>query len=105
MIDIVSQTEKSLPFLEENLRAHIKWNSTSALDLALCAIHHKAFDKGSIGLDENMRVLVSDAVNGGGIVEKLFWDFDGKTIALPQGRKNYPYEGFVEWHRNEVYKG
>ncbi|EJT0944042.1 restriction endonuclease [Escherichia coli] len=42
-----------------------------------------------------MRVLVSDAVNGGGIVERLFWDFDGKTIALPQVRKNYPYEGFV----------
>ncbi len=40
-----------------------------------------------------MRVLVSDAVNGGGIVEKLFWDFDGKTIALPQVRKNYPFEG------------
>ncbi len=35
-----------------------------------------------------------------GVVEKLFWDFDGKTIALPQVRKNYPYEGFVEWHRN-----
>lgn len=41
--------------------------------LALCAIHHKAFDKGSIGLDENMRMLVSDSVNGEGIVERLFW--------------------------------
>ncbi len=55
----------------------------------------KPLIKGSIGLDENMRVLVSDAVNGEGIVEKLFWDFDGKTIALPQVRKNYPFEGFV----------
>lgn len=52
-----------------------------------------------------MRVLVSDAVNGGGIVERLFWDFDGKTIALPQVRKNYPYEVFVEWHRKEVFRG
>lgn len=72
--------------------AHINGNSKEVLvksfnGLALCAIHHKAFDKGSIGLDENMRVLVSDAVNGGGIVERLFWDFDGKTIALPQVRK------------------
>jgi putative restriction endonuclease len=33
--------------------------------LALCAIHHKAFDKGSIGLDEDMRIQVSPAVNGG----------------------------------------
>ncbi len=90
--------------------AHIKWKQQGGPceipnGLALCAIHHKAFDKGSIGLDENMRVLVSDAVNGGGIVEKLFWDFDGKTIALPQVRKNYPFEGFVEWHRKEVFRG
>lgn len=90
--------------------AHIKWKQHGGPceipnGLALCAIHHKAFDKGSIGLDENMRVLVSDAVNGGGIVERLFWDFDGKTIALPQVRKNYPFEGFVEWHRKEVFRG
>ena len=51
--------------------------------LALCAIHHKAFDKGSIGLDEDMRIQVSPAVNGGGIVGRLFWDFNGKPITLP----------------------
>ncbi len=67
--------------------------------------HHKAFDKGSIGLDENMRVLVSDAVNGGGIVERLFWDFDGKNYCVAQVRKNYPYEVFVEWHRKEFLGG
>lgn len=40
-----------------------------------------------------MRVLVLDAVNGGEIIERSFWDFDGKIIALPQVRKNYPFEG------------
>ena len=40
-----------------------------------------------------MRVLVLDAVNGGEIIERAFWDFDGKIIALPQVRKNYPFEG------------
>ena len=63
--------------------AHIKWKQFGGPceipnGLALCAIHHKAFDKGSIGLDESMRVLVSEAVNGGGIVGQLFWDFAGK---------------------------
>lgn len=33
--------------------------------LTLCAIHHKVFDRGLISLDENMLVVVSDAVNGG----------------------------------------
>ena len=31
--------------------------------LALCAIHHKAFGRGSIDLDENMRAVVFDEVN------------------------------------------
>lgn len=68
-------------------------------------MHHKTFDKGTIGLDENLRVLVSDAVNGGEIIERSFWDFDGKIIALLQVRKNYPFEGVVEWHRKEVFRG
>ena len=31
--------------------------------------------------------------------------FDGKIIALPQVRKNYPFEGVVEWHRKEFFRG
>jgi len=90
--------------------AHIKWKQFGGPceipnGLALCAIHHKAFDTGSIGLDDSMRVLVSEAVNGGGIVERLFWDFAGKQIALPMVKGNYPGEGFVEWHRREVFRG
>lgn len=89
--------------------AHIKWKQYGGPceipnGLALCAIHHKAFDKGSIGLDENMRVQISEAVNGSGIVGRLFWDFQGKVISLPQVKTYYPQEGFVDWHRREVFK-
>lgn len=52
-----------------------------------------------------MRVLVSEAVNGGGIVGWLFWDFAGKQITLPMVKGNYPKEGYVEWHRREVFRG
>lgn len=90
--------------------AHIRWKQNHGPcevpnGLALCAIHHKAFDRGSIGLDENMRVMVSGAVNGGGVVQRLFWDFAGKAIALPPVKENYPGERFVEWHRKEVFRG
>ncbi|EJA8165605.1 HNH endonuclease, partial [Salmonella enterica subsp. enterica serovar Cerro] len=61
--------------------------------------------RGSIGLDENMCVVTSDAVNGGGVVQRLFWDFAGKEIALPQMKENYPGERFVEWHKREVFRG
>lgn len=89
--------------------AHIKWKQHGGPceipnGLALCAIHHKAFDKGSIGLDESMRVQISPAVNGGGIVGKPFWDFDGKLIGLPQGKENYPRGSFIEWHKREVFR-
>ncbi|HED3855287.1 HNH endonuclease [Enterobacter soli] len=89
--------------------AHIKWKQYGGPceipnGLALCAIHHKAFDKGSIGLDESMRVLLSEAVNGNGIVGKLFGDFAGKQIVLPMMKGNYPREEFVEWHRREVFR-
>ena len=90
--------------------AHIKWKQHGGPceipnGLALCAIHHKAFDKGSIGLDENMRVQISEAVNGSGIVGRLFWDFQGKNISLPQIQAYYPQDEFVEWHRREVFRG
>ncbi|BDY74173.1 HNH nuclease [Escherichia coli] len=54
--------------------AHIRWKQHHGPcevpnGLALCAIHHKAFDRGSIDLDENMRVVVSGAVNDGGVVQ------------------------------------
>jgi putative restriction endonuclease len=51
-----------------------------------------------------MRVLLSEAVNGNGIVGKLFGDFAGKQIALPMMKGNYPREEFVEWHRREVFR-
>lgn len=90
--------------------AHIKWKQHGGPceipnGLALCAIHHKAFDKGSIGLDKSMRVQVSEAVNGSGIVGRLFWDFQGKIISLPQVKAYYPQDEFVEWHRREVFRG
>ncbi|EFH6666405.1 HNH endonuclease, partial [Escherichia coli] len=89
--------------------AYIKWKQYGGPceipnGLALCAIHHKAFDKGSIGLDESMRVQVSEAVNGSGIVGRLFWDFQGKSISLPQVKAYYPQDEFVEWHRREVFR-
>lgn len=40
-----------------------------------------------------MRIRVSPAVNGGGIVGRLFWDFNSKPITLPLGKACYPRGG------------
>ncbi|HEM7145543.1 TPA: HNH endonuclease [Providencia stuartii] len=89
--------------------AHIKWKQfggpcTINNGIALCSLHHSAFDMGAIGLDENMKLLVSKGVNGNQMVEKLFWNFAGKLIYLPKDTMEYPKDIFINWHREQVFK-
>lgn len=89
--------------------AHVKWKQSGGLcvinnGLALCSIHHSAFDMGAIGLDSNLKLLVSGGVNGNDIIEKLFWDFEGKQIFLPKTKEDYLQDKFVEWHFREVFR-
>lgn len=90
--------------------AHVKWKQSGGPcvinnGLALCSLHHSAFDMGAIGLDSDLKLLVSNGVNGNSIVEKLFWDFEGKRILLPKVKEDYLHDGFVEWHFREVFRG
>lgn len=89
--------------------AHIKWKQyggpcTISNGLALCSLHHSAFDMGAIGLDDNMKLLVSEGVNGSHMVERLFWDFAGHSLLLPKNREHYPLELFVKWHQEQVFR-
>lgn len=89
--------------------AHIKWKQhggpcTVSNGLALCSLHHSAFDMGVIGLNENLHVLISAGVNGSSMVDRLFWDFEGHPIFLPKSKEHYPLEQFVAWHRGEVFR-
>lgn len=89
--------------------AHIKWKQYGGPcmvnnGLALCSLHHSAFDVGAIGLDSSLNILVSEGVNGNDIVQKLFWDFKGRPVSLPKEQKNYPHDSFVEWHLREVFR-
>jgi putative restriction endonuclease len=89
--------------------AHVKWKQSGGPcvinnGIALCSLHHSAFDMGAIGLDDGLRLLVSGGVNGNQIIEKLFWDFEGKTIQLPKNSSDYLHDKFVEWHFSEVFR-
>lgn len=89
--------------------ADIKWKQSGGPcvinnGLALCSIHHSAFDMGAIGLDSNLKLLVSGGVNGNSIVEKLFWNFEGKSILLPKVQEDYLHDKFIEWHLREVFR-
>ncbi|MDC9606310.1 phosphorothioated DNA-binding restriction endonuclease [Xenorhabdus griffiniae] len=89
--------------------AHIKWKQyggpcTVNNGLALCSLHHSAFDMGSISIDDNMNLLVSESVNGGTIVKQLFWNLAKQPILRPLNKDYYPLESFIAWHRNQVFK-
>lgn len=92
--------------------AHIKWHAAGGPDdvnngLALCALHHKALDRGAIGMEptgSGFQVLVSSEVNGQS--EALHWllDYAGQALRQPQSTEWAPAPSFVEWHREEVFR-
>ncbi|MBF9254725.1 HNH endonuclease [Pontibacter sp. 172403-2] len=89
--------------------AHIMWHQAGGPDvevngLALCATHHKLFDLGAFTINADLRMLVSDEVNGLGATEWLL-QHHGKSIKPPQKKAFYPDPEFTVWHVNEVFKG
>lgn len=89
--------------------AHVKWKQYGGPcivnnGLALCSLHHSAFDMRAIGLDSYLKMKISSGVNGHQMVEKLFWDFEGKNILLPRIKEDYFHDRFVEWHLREVFR-
>ncbi|WP_018478160.1 phosphorothioated DNA-binding restriction endonuclease [Pontibacter roseus] len=89
--------------------AHIMWHQAGGPDeevngLALCATHHKLFDLGAFTINADLRMLVSDEVNGFGANEWLL-QHHGKSINPPQKKSFYPDPEFTIWHVNEVFKG
>lgn len=92
--------------------AHIRWHSHGGPDqvtngLALCLLHHKALDRGALGLEERrgtgFNVLISPEVRGE-TTESLL-DFSGRQIRRPRTLTMAPGSDFVRWHRREVFRG
>jgi putative restriction endonuclease len=89
--------------------AHIMWHQAGGPDvavngLALCATHHKLFDLGAFTVGAELRMLVSDEVNGQGANDWLI-RHHGKSLKPPQRKEYYPALEFTDWHFKEVFKG
>jgi putative restriction endonuclease len=89
--------------------AHIMWHQAGGPDvevngLALCATHHKLFDLGAFTIKEDLRMLVSDEVNGQGADDWLI-RHHGAPIRPPQKKSFYPSPDFTAWHVTQVFKG
>lgn len=89
--------------------AHIKWVAAQGPDevtngIALCTLHHKAFDRGAISISRDYKLLVSENVIGAYWAEKMFRRYSGKPIILPINSQYYPYEAYISWHLKEVFR-
>ncbi|NOZ68905.1 MAG: restriction endonuclease [Deferribacteres bacterium] len=90
--------------------AHIKWSQAGGPDtevngIALCALHHKLFDRGAFTLSDKMEILVSAHAYGTVGFQEWLMRFHGKKITPPQRKSHYPDRKFVNWHIREVFRG
>lgn len=88
--------------------AHIRWHQADGPDevsngLALCVLHHKALDRGVIGVNEDRQVLVSAKLAGGAGREELFLRHEGEPLHTPYSQDMLPRLEHIEWHRREVF--
>jgi putative restriction endonuclease len=88
--------------------AHVHWHSLNGPDhmengIALCKLHHWAFDKGILGIDDDERICIASVFSaqqdGGLPLESLV----NRRLAV-EPRKAIA-KRFLDWHRNNVYLG
>lgn len=88
--------------------AHIQWRPAGGPDqiangLALCAIHHRAFDRGAVSLDADYRILVSGRLAGRIGLDEWFRSLAGREARLPQDEALAPSRKFLAWHHENVF--
>jgi putative restriction endonuclease len=89
--------------------AHIRWWALAgpdALDngLALCMLHHKLFDRGILGLDDGLSVVVSRRFSARTPQGRSVYDLHGHRLAARPGTP-LPALPHVRWHQAQVFQG
>lgn len=89
--------------------AHVRWFTFDGPDeldnsLALCVLHHKLFDLGALGLDLNLRVLVSGMFTARTPVGRAVYELHGRSLT-PRPGTTTPAAEHITWHSREVFKG
>ena len=87
--------------------AHIHWHSHAGPSvvrngIALCALHHRLFDRGAFALDDNLVIRISEQAEGRGHHDAL-GRFNGAALpVVPETMEERPAPEFLDWHRRLV---
>ena len=82
------------------------WNG-----IALCRLHHWAFDVGWFSLTDDYKIMISSLSNKipvdfGRIGNFSFFEnslIENKNILLPENNSLFPHKKSIEWHRNNIF--
>ncbi len=90
--------------------AHVQMRSQGGPDriengLALCVQHHRLFDFGALGLDQEHRIMVSEQLNlsdqeSAALIKNLV----GSRIRRPLRRYRLPAPEHIDWHNKNLFK-
>ncbi len=89
--------------------AHVRWFAFDGPDdpdngLALCSLHHKLFDRGVLGLDDDLAVIVSQRFTARTSSGKAVYALHGRGLD-PRPGTAPPAPSHVSWHRHQVFQG
>ena len=70
--------------------------------LLLDALHDKAFDKGLMTIDFDLRVVISPKVPKDDVCQELLWRYQGQQIRQP--RRFKPRRDFIEYHNDVIFQ-
>ena len=72
--------------------------------LALCKLHHWAFDNGLISIDDDFCLLISPRFEENGNEAFLLRQLHSRKIFLPKQQSFLPSFGAIQWHRNNKFQ-
>ena len=89
--------------------AHIRWHAQegpedSTNGLLLCSLHHRALDRGAIGITEDRKIMVSQHARGGPRFEDFFMRFWNESLLEPLDSNCRPESAHIEWHTKQVFR-
>ncbi|WP_422410180.1 MULTISPECIES: phosphorothioated DNA-binding restriction endonuclease [unclassified Endozoicomonas] len=88
--------------------AHIRWhqsNGPSTIDngIAMCALHHKAFDRGVLTLTKDYTIKISSLAYGGQGFTDLIYRYQGRKFHLPLNDEDLPQRTYIDWHNENIF--
>lgn len=90
--------------------AHVRWWAFQGPDdvangICLCALHHKLFDRGVLGLGDDHRIAVTARFVGrSAAAGRQVLDLLDRPLLPPQGGFPLPDAGHLGWHREQVFR-